>query len=124
MNWGLFASIFEDEINGFFQEGVPPPERPEQDPGIGREFSASFQIIIPTAPEGFSNARIAASQVCSYAPGSGQTLDDRTAVAARELEALRNALLAEGERLRQGLNTGSYAVTGAVGTRQGRSRTR
>lgn len=112
-----FAAVFDELL-------AEPPSAaahvPQRDPGIGKEFTASFQVIIPTAPEGFSNARISATQVCSYAPGEGETIDRREAVVSRELESLRNALLAEGERLRQALSTGAYAVSRPVGAAPGR----
>ena len=112
------ASGFWDALEGAFDEIFAPAaqaEPPNRDPGIGREYSATFKVIIPTTPEGFSNATVSATRVCSYAPGEGDTLGRREAVEAREIESLRNSLLEEGERLRRGLATGAYATTRATG---------
>lgn len=114
--FGAFIAAFDEVFADQARE--QPASRVPLDPGIGREFSVSFQVIIPTAPEGFSNARISATQVCSYAPGEGATITGREAVVARELESIRNSLLAEGERLRMALSTGSYSVTRPLGSTQ------
>ncbi len=104
-----------------FSEPPPPPALyvhgagQPRDPLQGRELQVSFQVIIPTAPEGFSNARISATQTCTYAPGRGRTQQDREQIAAEELESTRNVLLEEAERVRRGLNTGTYTTTRRVG---------
>jgi hypothetical protein len=92
------------------------------EPLHGKELSVSFQIIIPTAPEGFSNARVAATQTCTYNPGEGKTLASRVAEGKRELEATRNMVLAEGEELRRALSTGTYLTTTRAGVAHSRSR--
>lgn len=118
--WGVCAAVFNALMDE--QPVIPVAHHREIEPLHGKELSVSFQIIIPTAPEGFSNARIAATQTCTYAPGRGETLEDREAITAREMESTRNLLLAEGERVRRGLNTGSYTTSARAGVATSRSR--
>lgn len=119
--WGVFQAVFNDLMTNTPAHHHAAPVQ-QREPLHGKELSVTFQVIIPTAPEGFSNARIAATQVCTYAPGRGRTLQDRGTITERELEATRNLLLAEGERVRRGLSTGSYLTAARVGAATSRSR--